>query len=95
MTSSFFQRILFRGVDSLGFLAFSFASNKMYLPPVGAPCNSCSAGSNCGTTKGGNRHKARGAGGSREDRASTNNDNNTNRDNNQYRWGDNVQQAQQ
>ena len=27
------QRILFRGVDSLGFLAFSFASNKMYSPP--------------------------------------------------------------
>ena len=34
MTSMFFQRILFRGVDSLGVLAFSFASNKMYLPPV-------------------------------------------------------------
>ena len=28
------ERILFRGVDSLGILAFSFASNKMYLPDM-------------------------------------------------------------
>ena len=33
------QRILFRGVDSLGFLAFSFASNEIYLPAGGGlPC---------------------------------------------------------